>query len=218
MPAPTGHLVKFTLSGTIGTTGQTWSTSFWVYTGIGTPCTQALLDSYATAVRTPAATFIAAIRGFWSPTVSYTGLKATHYLANSAVPDFVSSPAVTLQSGATLARLPGYCAFVASLRSTSPTRSGRGRMYLPVNFLTVTADGEIALADVTQMTNASAALFTAVNALAPGFDSLAGLVVVASFTKGTTLPVTRVVGDSKLDVQHRRTNKLGVDSVVSANV
>lgn len=91
-------------------------------------------------------------------------------------------------------------------------------MYLPVNFLTVTTDGEIALADVTQMTNAAAALFTAVNAIAPGFDSLAGLVVVASFTKGTTLTVTRVVGDSKLDVQHRRTNKLGVDSVVSANV
>lgn len=209
---------KVTISGTIGQAAQTWSTSFWISTGIGTAPTQALVDAYAANVRTPLATFVAAIRGYWSPLVNYTAMKLTHYPAASLVPDFVSSPVVVVQQGAVAAKLPGYCSVVASLRSSSPTRSGRGRMYLPTNVVSTTTDGEMALADVTTIANATAALFTAVNSIAVGYDSGSGIVSVASHHTTLQRPVVRVVVDSKLDVQHRRTNKLGADSVVSATV
>jgi hypothetical protein len=61
-------------------------------------------------------------------------------------------------------------------------------------------------------------MMTAVNAVAVGFASMSGLVSVASWTLGQTHPVKRVIVDSKIDVQHRRTDKLGADFTLTNTV
>lgn len=210
--------VKFVSKGTIGSTGQSWSCGFTVNVGAGTPVTQALLDTYAASVHTPVDTFWNAISAFWSSTVIYKQLLAYFYPGGSASPSFVSAPTVSGAVGSGAANLPGFCSLVASLRSTTPTRSGRGRMYLPINKESVTTDGEASSAHVTLASVQTATLITAVNGIAPGFSSLSGDVAVASAAQNQCYNIAKVIVDSKIDVQHRRTDKLGADFTTTTPV
>jgi hypothetical protein len=211
-------VVKITVSGTIGSSGQTWSTSFWISVGGGTPPTQALLDTYLTNLKPSIQTWMTALSARWSSTVVYSGLKASYFPSGALKPTLVSVTTPTGAVGAAAVSLPGFCALVASLRSDNPTRSGRGRLYLPINAITLTTDGEVINAATSTYSSSTATMMTAVNAVAVGFSSGSGLVVVASWKTGLTHPVKKVIVDSKIDVQHRRTDKLGADFTTTTSV
>jgi hypothetical protein len=211
-------VVKITVSGTIGSSGQTWSTNFWISVGGGTTPTQALLDAYLVNLKPAIQTWITAIGVRWSNTVIYSGLKASYIPAGSLKPTLVSVTTPTGFTGGGAVTLPGFCSLVASLRSSVPTRRGRGRLYIPLNATTVTTDGEAISAAVSSYSSATATMMTSVNAVAVGFSSGSGLVSVVSWTAGQAHPVVKVIVDSKIDVQHRRTDKLGADFTTTTTV
>lgn len=211
-------LVKVIVSGSIGTSGQTWSSGFHISVGGGPAPDQADLDSYLTNLQTPIETWITNIKTLWGTNTLYSGLKALYIPSGSLKATLVSVATVSATGGGTAAKLPGFCSLVASLRSSNPSRTGRGRMYLPANLITVSTDGEATNANAQTVANNTAIMMTAVNAIDPGFSAGAGVCTVASFASGGNFPIARIVCDTKIDVQHRRTDKLGADSTVTAVV
>lgn len=208
-------LVHVRVSGTIGIASQSWSTGFWIACGSGTFATQATLDTYATAVRGKVDTWVTSIKTYWSSTYVYNGVKCSHYDPGQLVPNFVSVPTVTAQQGTGSAILPSFTALVASLRTANPRRVGRGRMYVPINKDTEQTDGEASAAAALNYAQQTATMLTGVNTLVPGFGAGVSSCCVYSAVDGFTRAITRVVCDSKYDVQHRRTDKLGPSSIYS---
>lgn len=136
--------------------------------------------------------FITALKPFMNTGTSATTLRGYYYdnqgnLADAGVSDITSG--VGTGGNPT----PNQCALVASLRTASNTRSGRGRMYLPCNGVGAAA--------------ASGKLNISVTALTAAIASLMGYTLgqVASETQGQLRPVTVVkVGDVVDTIRARR--------------
>jgi hypothetical protein len=98
--------------------------------------------------------------------------------------------------------LPQDVAVVCSLRTATPGRKGRGRLYLPGPTVSeVSATGELT-------TGAQSAI---ANGLSGGWGTVNPLgeqPVVFSRTAGTTLPVTQFGVGTVFDHQSRRVNKV----------
>lgn len=216
--APGVDLVKVVMSGTVGIGSQTWSTGYMISVGGGTAVTQALLDAYVNSLKPSIATMMATWMARNSTAVQYNGLKGSFIPANTFKASLVSVATITPVVGSGGATLPGFCSLVQSLRTANPSRTGRGRMYAPTNKLVLGGDGEALAADVNSVGPATAAMMTAVNLLPVGFSSGNGFCSVVSYATGFAHPVTRVVCDSRVDVQHRRTDKLPADTTNTTNV
>jgi hypothetical protein len=106
--------------------------------------------------------------------------------------------------------LPPQCAMVVSLRSNTPTRSGRGRFYLPSPVVTTVIDQRLDSAAQTDVLNGALAML----------NHMAGLdftpVIYHRFDPTVTEVVSIDVGDV-FDTQRRRRNKL-VETRVSHNL
>jgi hypothetical protein len=218
MPVPIGtDTAKITYGGTTGVAGQGWSSGFWVNFGLAVPPTQAQWDAYSILIAAIVDSRMGTLASRWDATTNYSRFRTDYYAGGSLRPTLVSAPPPGGATGSGSRTLPGFCALVASLRTGNPMRHGRGRMYLPATGITLTGDGETDGTTCTAYSTNMANMFTSVNAVPAPWITF-GLVVVASHVTGFVYPVTNVVVDSKIDVQHRRTDKLGADFITSTHV
>ena len=107
---------------------------------------------------------------------------------------------------------PPQTAIVLSMKSAAPGQSGRGRLYWPA--MTVSLDTNY-FVDSPSTTALVTAFRTYLSAIGSAIRDNAGLfpwttvsLAVASTTKGTQAPVTRLEIGNVLDTQRRRRNKL----------
>lgn len=157
--------------------------------------------------------FIAALAPLMSPLVTFSSVAYSVFGEDPAVPAVSEFQAANQGGGAV--RLPGEVAVVASLRTALTTRSGRGRMYLPMLGADPDAGGQLSPAYQATIAGAVGAYFNSIDGHI--FQTSGGIdygvtVGVISTTHGVFTPVNRVVVDSHYDSQRRREDKLPLTS------
>lgn len=100
--------------------------------------------------------------------------------------------------------LPLQTSLVVSLRTATPGRSGRGRMYFPCTAFNLSSH-LVVNSGVLALANAVAAYFSAINASATIPNAVAAVV---SDARSSIYPITSVLVDDKPDTQRRRANRL----------
>lgn len=182
--------------------GETWNTGYWTMPDAPiTSYEQLLLD--LAVVQAAFNTWTAGISGKWSGATQANELRAYYYAGSESGNEATFSAVVPLTAnlGTGAPNLPDQCTVVASLRSGRSGRSFRGRMYVPVNKVTLDATGQLALNDALGIANQTKIMMDSVNA--------SGLQVgVMSATQTAFTPVTSVQANTIVDTQRRRTNKI----------
>ena len=220
MPGFDTQALKCVIQGTIDT-AQDWSTSFFLGLNEGSSVDADTINAIATAVWAPVDTWASAAAGLvMSDVTKVTGLRVYLYEAGathaSIVGEHTPSTPVT---GEGSQYLPALACLVQSLRTEFIGKSQRGRMYVPFTAGALSNAGQASDDVCSGMADATSTLFSSVNALNLTADAVTGqTVVVASFTKGATTPVTEVIVDSVVDTQHRRQDRLGALHVESHSV
>lgn len=202
MAVPSG-LVKFVLYGD-ATDGEIWSTSWYTKPQAGIS-SQANLDNFINTYANtsyPAATLSTVLKSRMSVTTRQLGFKGYYYNGGTsaiyATDKPFSSPIVGSSGGSPL---PLQTAVVATLLTGASGRRNRGRMYLPVNAVSLSTAHELTTTDVDALANAVKDWFAVLNA------SGDNPVQVVSVAGSASRPVTQVRVDSKPDIQRRRANK-----------
>lgn len=202
-------LIRLVASGNIGA-GQTWSTGIYLDTGVGTGGpTQAQLDAVCASAQTATRTWADTWKAFNCPLWQYTHLNAYYYEPNTLRAAMQSTVTATTPVTGTGNAIPLFTSIVASLRTATPGRSGRGRIYIPTTGVGLDTNGQLTTALCGILANSTRDLIRAYNSIAIPFDALSGACVVASFSKNAGRPITSVHVNSMPDVQHRRIDKLG---------
>jgi hypothetical protein len=195
-PGNPGQIIyRLTFGGALGTSEQ-WQCTLRIGNPPVSP-TQGDLDTAVTALNIRVAAMFAALATRFGNVVTHSFTSLYYYgSGQGSAATGMAHATVTLATGSTTPALPFQVACVASLRSNSPTRQARGRIYLPLLALVV-PDGHYETADVSAIATAVAAMLTGMSA--DGF----------SVTAGTdNAVVTHVVVDNVPDTQRRRRNKL----------
>lgn len=205
MPGIPDALTKLVIGGHLASGVQTFSTSIWVLSDITGPVTQASFDSFVAdcQVAIKAMTSSTAITHMTNSVDQYDALTGYYYPPSHTSASLVSAGAYgSPDNGDSTTHAPKETSLVASLRSSTPGRSGRGRLYLPACGVPIGANG---LADTTAVGNIGGVVKTCLSAL----NAVDGCTVaVASFTKGIAYPVVAVIVDNKPDTQRRRQDQL----------
>jgi hypothetical protein len=153
--------------------------------------------------------FVTSITSFWSATVEAifpAGERVTQLQTNQLDPVTGKNVAqantsVTFVGTGAGSAMPPRVALVVSLRTALPTRSGRGRLYLPAPIASACdANGQLTAANATLLSTNFAAFCTGMTTICP-------VVVYHSATKTGTVVSTVLVG-TVLGTQRRRTNKI----------
>lgn len=200
MPLPSGT-VKVIIGGTLPGGEQfaygyqlkrTGATTQFQLDQLAGACTAALKNNFLTA----------GVRGLIASSVIHQTVTLYLYTGGATASLISQSTGINVAGLDASACLPNQCAQVVTLNTGIPGRSSRGRSYLmPLSCGRIlTGTGQISNADCVLLANAFAAMLGAVKASSPE----AGLPVVASGTKGSSLPITSVAVDSKVDTQRRR--------------
>lgn len=199
MAIPDG-LVKMVLSGTLATNTEKWAVSLW-HQGYTLPGTGGSLD-LAALVADPTWTAVeTAIKNLLTNSDSFTAIDTYYYQGGVAVAHEHIDRAISGPDA--VQPLPCQIACVLTLRTALSTRSGRGRIYLPVRRNGVTAgNGMFPSAGVNAAVDALALYATEITT--GGTHHL----VVVSQTHGSSQPVTSIDCDLVPDTQRRRRNKL----------
>lgn len=164
-------------------------------------------DAHA-AYRTNATSFTIGSRMLWyleswwvKPVFDSSGNLVTrgHFTTE---PVIVGATALASTTGSGGAGLPPQLASVVSWRTTVSGRSGRGRTYLGNLAAAAMTGAQVAPAMVTAVNNASSALITAVNALAP--PSGPCHMAVWSPTKGIAREIISGAMDATFDTMRSR--------------
>lgn len=199
--------IKVTLTGVrIG--GEEWNTGFWCIVGPNGAMTQADLDEIRAEIAVLAVTQWSNV---WDTQATvdtdFNKVHVAYYPAGSNIATLASEEAVTVAAGTSLNRHPYECCMVVSLRTAIPTRSGRGRMYLPLDGYTVVGGSQITNEAITAVADGMLSLFNQVNNITTP-NVLAMAVAVASHTQGVARPVQQIIVDSLPDIQRRRGDSL----------
>lgn len=194
--------VRVTINGSLGQ-GEVFSTGYWI---VGqTPAGQAQADTATAAMLSSTAWInsIAGLNGYLTPDGRYTNVRVYWYTQPGAPAAFITTGTTGPTAGTGGRSLPYQTCAVTSLRTATLTRSGRGRMYIPIPGASLT-NNQLTSVDCTaiatyvkqNMGAAVAALLTASPA-----------VVVMSSKSALLQPVTKLIVDSRCDVQRRRAQK-----------
>lgn len=214
-------LVRLVFGGSIGTV-QTWSTSLWADLGApGPEPSQGQLNAFVAASAAAGIDGLNAVAAqAWSSEVTLDHLTGYWYAPNTTKSGAVSTPAQLQVHGANSGALPYYTSIVASLRTGTPGRSGRGRNYLPLlRSGLVGPTGQIPSGNAQAIADAWASVITDLNGVpAQTMNPNGQRIVVASFTKGIPHPITSVVVDTVPDTQHRRVDQLSPAAVATSLV
>lgn len=211
MPGLVTDALRCVVNGNIGSV-QTWSTSIWVSLGaMGGPLTQAQINTLASQVATPTQTWLSnlASAGIWSADTTVSNLTCYWYPALSTKSALVSTPQTMTGSGSSSVYQPSYVSMVVSLRSDTPGRSGRGRLYIPCTATTLSSGHKFTSGPATNVGTFTQTYLKAVNLLTFALPANNNKVNVASFSKGLQYTVTSISVDDNPDTQHRRIDKIG---------
>jgi hypothetical protein len=200
-------LLKVTFGGLINGV-QTWSSGFWCTPGAEGPVTQSDLNrinnDVGVIIGGQAGGFVGNLQG---NSTNLRFCRTYHFPPSTSTSDLVSTDHAFTNNGSGDS-MPSLLACVASLRSETPGRSGRGRMYLPLTKVAaMDATGQITDTVCTNVAAAWATILSAVDLVDGAFGGLLQA-VVASFTTGNVEAITRVVVNSIADIQHRREDQL----------
>lgn len=193
--AGTGRIV---LSGSLGQ-GEVFSTGFWV-TGSGPTSAadaQAKMNTFFSEV---VAGPLDRLRALIDANSAYTRMRLYWYnLASPAPATYIVDAVGGAAAGTGTGSHPQQTAIVASLRSQTLGRGGRGRMYLPANAADLGAH-ELSQTSCTNLANAVAAILDS----GAKVGGTAGDAIVNSQSLGQQVRVARVIVDSRPDIQRRR--------------
>lgn len=205
MPAPAVKRIKYTLIGQVHT--APWESSFYGSYDGAIPVDDAALLDYATAAKST-------LNSDWSdefqaindPNTNWTALRVDLYLASSLA---IAQSATFTDTTLAGVGAPGGAvssAICTSLYSATPTRSGRGRMYVPATAALAgssTTNG-FTTARLTSWLAALSGAFTAINTLDGPDGAGAVRVGVQSLMDSQIRPVVRVLADTRPDrIEHR---------------
>lgn len=194
---PVAGEVKIQISGKLPS-GEIWSTGFQI--GGATITSQSDLATLLGAVQTGFAV-TSGLRA-WMVSKNPSGFTienlAAYYYASNGPATYQASVTDTGAGSSVSPPLPNQCAVVASLRTSRPGRSFRGRMYLPLLCIG-NASGQVTTADTTGTANAVKTTFQTINGGAGGYS-----VAVASTRQNAMTHVTGIIVDSLIDTQRRR--------------
>lgn len=177
--------------------GEIWQFSIWVQRDIATQADADVMASDAAGAvdDSDLMTLILADDQTW------TGVSAYAYQDESPAAQFVGEAARSVTGGASgVASL--QTAFVVTLNSDTPGRSGRGRLYLPARRQVAAADALISTAARDGMLTAVQDVINKINV-----STAPSICVVHSLTKSQDYFITAVSADQRLDVQRRRANR-----------
>lgn len=145
------------------------------------------------------------VSGLNTPDTSFLGVTAYYYPANVNAALVVAEGPVTVHPGTVNNNsLPTQTALVVSTLTGFAGRSNRGRMYLPMTGIDLTAH-ELTQTQCDVQASITAGLLGAIQGIAIGAGT--GNVVVAG--KNVARQITAVKVDSEPDIQRRRADKIG---------
>jgi len=182
--------------------GEIFNTGFWLQ-GFA-PTTDAEANDYAAQLASTATTAVmpAALGSIMAGDSGWDSIRVYGYPTSGAPAAAIGEHAIVGGGGAAGDGGPLQVCLVATLKTASSTRSGRGRMYLPCDAKAAFAAHRVVSALVTQVTEHLVTWFDLINALTGGRQ-----VSVVSATHGTVNPVLSVSADNKPDIQRRHANK-----------
>lgn len=192
---------RVVLKGT-GPSSEIWQTGFWTES-VTPPSTQAQLQTDCNAIAAFCTTFYNSLKPTIYSAYAFTEVDMYQYVYPGSTATLQAQTILTPNAGGkATAGSPIDTCIVASIRSSVPGRSNRGRMYLPYHDTISATTGMLSAATNNTYGTAVKTLFTSV-------AGYAGYVpVVVSRTHGTWQPVSSIVTDNKPDVQRRRENRL----------
>lgn len=191
------NLTKCVISGTLAGGKEIWNSAFWIsgFTS-GTFPSGGFLPG---TVPTPWTDWFNAIVNLNAASMTILGVDGYFYQGGVAVKHEHSDVSYV---GVGSTALPPQSAIVMTLRTALATRSGRGRMYLPITKTTaVDANGAGSSSLVNTLVDKTAALMSFWN-VSPNNA------VVVSQTNSSSSVITSVDADVIVDTQRRRRNNL----------
>lgn len=212
-----GTMFHLTIGGHMAT-AQSWSVGLNMGLNIsGSALTQTQTDACLAAMQAPITTWWTALKVRQAADVQWDNSALFWYPSGQRLAALVSRVASGAVVGTAGGIQPLPVCMVASLRSTTPGRSGRGRSYIPMTGTGVSTGHQFTLADCTAVANAHAALIIALRGLVLTAQTVtAQNPGINSVKNGALYPITRVVCDSIPDFQDRRQDKIAASSVFSA--
>nr|CRY97391.1 hypothetical protein [uncultured prokaryote] len=208
MPLP-GLSSRFSFVGTLPG-GEVFDTSFWLqaYAPESQAEAQATTEDIAASFVSNA---LASCKPLMSTFTVIESLKGYFYPEGGTAATYVTNAPIASGTGSGGALHPNQVGLVLTLRSVSPTRSGRGRMYWPMQGCLLTAGGLNNTSYVNTWVDSMADFFSDIHDVVTGAD-----VAVVSVTQGVSRVVTSVSADPRPDIQRRRANKQTTGTVHTA--
>ncbi len=192
---------KIVIRGTLPQ-GEQFNTGLWTAGNMPTSAAQA--NTFAATIASLVSTHIVPTwQPFLSTLAAFTDVKTYHYPNGGPSAGFLGTATIAGGAGTSAtAYLPLQLAWVATLRTGFPGRRFRGRMYMPITNHALT-NWQFTQADVDSLTTAVRNFINGINT-----NGTVGLSsIVSQVGTGATASITRVDGDSRLDVQRRRANR-----------
>lgn len=189
--------------------GEVWSTSCAAHFGIASDSATTQSDWNDAALRVAQINPSADLRNIWSTACTYTGVRLEKRHENGSliqVAEAVRSSPITGQQNA---NKPFQISLVLSLLTDTPSRSGRGRMYLPALAATISPTSLRMSPTATEGALSAASTWVRLAIAAMGEDTgdMTPQAAVHSGKEATTRSVTRWEMGDVLDVQRRRRDK-----------
>lgn len=197
-PADVTHVV---LAGHLGGS-ETFNTGFWV--AGAAPADDPTAQAYANLI-VALPSFVALkdnLRSYIATDSGFDALRVYGYPTPGLGAQGVGSAAIPTGTGSGGNGNAMQICQVATLKSATASRSGRGRMFLPRDATTDIVNHLFTNTMTTGAANALTLFFDALNVAFP-----TRTVSVVSATHGTVHPVVNVTIDNKPDVQRRHANK-----------
>lgn len=196
--------VRLLLTGTL-TGAQTWSVGLSFEAGALVPA--ATLQTWLAAISPEVDTFWTTYKNLVGTDTTLSALRAYGYDSGGTKSATEASITKSSVGAATSPNLPTQCAMVVSLRSGNSSRSGRGRIYLPIRNAAQLSNGQLANANCDAL---AAAVKVLIDAIVTHPFGTGGSPIPAIATGGSKppVPILSVQVDSKVDTQRRRTDKV----------
>lgn len=209
------YLAKYVIEGT-APQGEIFRTGFWCGMDAEFPNQGAFDTAAGEVVNLLVDNALPAWTKYIGSDTAYTGVTVYGYVDGTPAAYGQGHGSIGSGQGTgidTGSPLPLQTCVVQSLRSATPGRSGRGRMYLPCT--TVSLSGhQLSQAQCDELSAATATFLGSTM----GNGDINGAVCVYSRTKHAAYPLTEVIVDSRLDVQRRRADHEAIEFTSTAAV
>lgn len=204
MPAKPYDAYKAVVVGSSENT-QDWSFGLWFQAAETLP-TAPMMNAWANDLLAPTSILFNSIKGLMGADSNWYTMKTYYYPSGATKASVVGeTPLVSPVAGTVSSpQSPLQVALVASLLTGLSGATHKGRMYFPCN-APLLATRQLSQSDTEALATATAAWLRACNLVTIGGE--AAHAIVAGSAAATAVTSARV--DSRLDIQRRRTDKIG---------